>query len=360
MENSMQTVRDTLHTFLEESPDSGRRIILFGAGDTYLLYKKCIELEGIDFAFFLDNGKAGSELDGKRIISPSDYAQGDEAGEDDLILIVSNGLPARWEIKAQLDSLGLKSMFFDAYVFLRHKQEILDVYDMLSDDLSKRTYADMLLLRAGIRRAIPEELVCGRIYFSHPAFTPLSKSDVFVDLGAYVGDSMESYIWNVDGVFRKIYAFEPEEQNVQAMRCRAQRLKKEWALADGKIEIVHAGIGKSESVMYVGSVAPEGPSLGAKLYGEGGQQVPVHSVDSFFHERVTFIKADIEGFEYDMLLGAEQTIKACRPRMAISIYHGASDLYSIPLLIKAFCGDYKFAVRHHTYRLDDTVLYAYI
>lgn len=85
-------------------------------------------------------------------------------------------------------------------------------------------------------------------------------------------------------------------------------------------------------------------------------------MDEFFcdkQEKATYIKADIESFEYDMLCGAKETIQRYRPRLAICIYHSAADMYKIPLLIKEYCPDYKFSIRHHSTTLSETVLYAY-
>ncbi|MBQ6342965.1 MAG: FkbM family methyltransferase [Anaerolineaceae bacterium] len=78
-----------------------------------------------------------------------------------------------------------------------------------------------------------------------------------------------------------------------------------------------------------------------------------------FADKVTYIKADIESFEYKMLKGAEKTIKNNKPRLAICIYHNAVDMYSILLLIHRINPDYRFSVRHHSFTLSETVLYAY-
>lgn len=61
-----------------------------------------------------------------------------------------------------------------------------------------------------------------------------------------------------------------------------------------------------------------------------------------------------------MLLGAEKGIKKYKPKLAVCIYHNAVDFYFIPLLIHSFVPEYKFAVRHHSYELDETVLYVWI
>jgi len=74
------------------------------------------------------------------------------------------------------------------------------------------------------------------------------------------------------------------------------------------------------------------------------------SIDEFVKEenleRVDFIKMDIEGSEEKALLGAKETLRNFRTKLAISIYHKFSDFYKLPLLIKRLNLDYKIRVKN--------------
>ncbi|MCH5248872.1 MAG: FkbM family methyltransferase [Lachnospiraceae bacterium] len=74
---------------------------------------------------------------------------------------------------------------------------------------------------------------------------------------------------------------------------------------------------------------------------------------------IGFIKADVEGYELELLEGTKESIKRCRPLLAICIYHQSADLYKIPLLLKNLNRDYKIDIFHHYYNYNETVLYAY-
>lgn len=62
------------------------------------------------------------------------------------------------------------------------------------------------------------------------------------------------------------------------------------------------------------------------------------SLDSLFHEgslrEISFIKADVEGAERDLLLGAQDVIRRHRPRLSICTYHLPDDWRIIRNLIK--------------------------
>jgi len=53
---------------------------------------------------------------------------------------------------------------------------------------------------------------------------------------------------------------------------------------------------------------------------------------------------DVEGQEYDVILGAQETIKRFTPKVVIPLYHNTSDLFAIPLLMNEI-GKYKLHMR---------------
>lgn len=81
------------------------------------------------------------------------------------------------------------------------------------------------------------------------------------------------------------------------------------------------------------------------------------TVEKLGLQKVDFIKMDIEGAEPEALKGAERTIKAHRPKMAISLYHSIEDFESIPRIIDGFGLDYQFYLEHHTIYENETVLF---
>ena len=72
---------------------------------------------------------------------------------------------------------------------------------------------------------------------------------------------------------------------------------------------------------------------------------------------LTFLKMDIEGTELLALEGASQTISRCKPRMAICVYHNASDLWRIPQKVLSIFDGYDIYLRHYTEGVTETVMF---
>lgn len=234
-------------------------------------------------------------------------------------------------------------------------------FDMLNDDMSKETYVNIILARIG-KEKLNFDLVRPNQYFDIREFQFRSNSECFVDCGAYVGDTIEQYLNEKDGVFEKIYAFEPCHRNCEALRKRLERINAEWALDEDRITVIEAGIGEKDTRMNMRNENNGTPSLGASFDGgkADGNGIDIYSIDSYFKDKkVSFIKADIESFERSMIKGAVSVIKRDRPKLAICIYHNATDMCKIALLLKEINPEYHFSVRQHYVEACETVLYAY-
>lgn len=162
------------------------------------------------------------------------------------------------------------------------------------------------------------------------------------------------------GIFKKIISLEGDAINFKRLESNVEQLKEKYQLDSGRIELHNCAV--SDKIGTVNfSRYEENDGIGSKITDdqtEGDCQMVC--LDDYIKEPYTFLKADIESFEYRMLCGAKRGIQAYRPRMSICIYHSAIDLYSIPLLIRDILPEYHFAVRHHADDLTGIVLYTWI
>jgi FkbM family methyltransferase len=175
--------------------------------------------------------------------------------------------------------------------------------------------------------------------------------EVFVDCGAYIGDTIQSYIEHCGG-YGKIIAYEPSAENIKQCAKMAERYP--------NIFVRRGGVGSTAAQMaFNDSASSSGFSGRGGNSAQATDTVDVFSLDEDIKEPVTFIKMDIEGSETDAIYGATAHIRNESPKLAICLYHIVSDIWEIPRLTDAINPNYKFYVRHyHKTQNWETVLYA--
>lgn len=303
-----------------------------------------------------DKDKQGTVIEGLPCISPDELSE----YQNPFVLISTNKYYR--SVHQQLADMQIPHCSLDAYVVHKYFKEFERVYHAL-DDVSKEIYAGVLLCR--MTGDIPglEQYYCAEQYFCLPKFRWLQNRDgAFVDCGAFVGDTVESIIKYSMAIFQKIYAFEPTERAFTALQKRGAFLTDIWALAEGQIVYEQKAVGREHAFLTFRENTADLSTTSISTNSDAGESnVEVVALDEYFAgqkaQNVVFIKADIEGSEWDMLHGAAETIRRCKPLMAICLYHNIYDFFRIPLYLKELVPEYKFHIRHHSTRDEETVLY---
>lgn len=356
--------RDELEKVLcSDIPDiSNKQIWIWGAGNTAQLYQegfKRLEDESFIIEGYIDNdsSKAGKSFNGKKVISPEEL----KTSEDVCVLICTIRSEVIDEVSKQLDQIGVDWYLIDDVILKMHRTEVLKCYDLMSDEQSKNIYANIIMWRiTGKKTAV--EMEQSSQYFSIDCFSGERPDEVFVDCGAYIGDTIEEYIKQKNGIFNKIIAFEPDASNFEKLNSQVTAERKKWNLSEDKIIVHPYGVAQNSRKGKLEHYdANDG--LGSKIIEASSEEegdCNVISLDEFLTEPYSFLKADIESFEYQMLLGAKKGIQKYKPLLAICIYHNVVDMYSIPLLVNEMLSEYKMAIRHYTPDLSETILYAWV
>lgn len=76
----------------------------------------------------------------------------------------------------------------------------------------------------------------------------------------------------------------------------------------------------------------------------GGIEVKVTTLDKLFYEKgekITYKKMDLEGYDYDALLGAENLIRENKPKIAVTTYHKVQHAEQITAYLKSLVPEYK-------------------
>lgn len=339
-------------------------IVLFGSGTIGKLYLKHIKTINPSMeVVFCDNSpsKWGTSVEGSPVISFNELKT---HYRDSYIIITS--LDYYDEISLQLKENHLNSVLdtgvhyalwdsgnilglFENFVSLIQKNinQFQTVYSLLSDELSKQIFLDRInhCITASSKYLTP-------LKSEHPQYfdadiIKLSDEEIFIDGGAYIGDTVEEFMKQTNGKFNRIYAFEPEESKYKEFN--------QISKGHERIELLPYGLWSKREVLRFNSQN----NYASNIDESGNTEIPVISIDEVLNgDPVTFIKMDIEGAELEALKGASTTIRKYKPILAICIYHKPLDIVEIPMYIKELVPEYKIYIRHYGVNLYETVCYA--
>ena len=284
-------------------PNKRNNFIIFGAGELGGMYLDILERTGKNVVAFCDNYRGGNKGE-KKIMTV------ERAIKEKVPIVIPDGGYYK-EARRQLTECGLE-----------------EKYIMLEPDI--RSYTGIQYFDVWIPR----------------------ESEIFVDCGAYDGDTIEQFIKWTDSAYEKIYAFEPTENNYRKIKNKKIRdcelfNKATWS--------------SSQELKFVMWEFDTGNGVHNDVSEDRQDMIKIEgiSIDEALHgDKVTFIKMDVEGSELESLKGAKKTIRKYKPRLALAVYHRPEDIFDIPNYILSLNSEYKFKLRHYSSGIWETVLYA--
>lgn len=228
---------------------------------------------------------------------------------------------------------------------LGNDEDILSLYDeeLSKDIISKR----LAFYNTGDVSFIDSIPISPCAYFDDGQLN-ITDKEVYVDCGAFDGDSIKLFYDFTKGRYKKIIGLEPDTISFERL-CKAVK-------GCHDVQLICCATGKENTKMSFSSKGVLGSTFSDE---EGSELTDVRRLDDILSgENVTLIKMDIEGAELDTLMGAEQIIKNLRPELAVCIYHRIDDIITIPKLLHSLVPEYRFKVRQHSCSMLETVLYA--
>ena len=222
---------------------------------------------------------------------------------------------------------------------LKNKWDSIEkLYNRLEDYRSKYVLLSVLFFWITFSKEKIHNVkeMCFKSYFDMDLLH-CNGQEVMVDLGACQGDTIEEYIETYgEDCFKKIYTYEIVRENVKVLQKKFENNK--------NIVIRPVGVSKENGTMYINNNG----YIDAQFLGNtGDQEVEIVALDCDITEKITLLKADIEGAEKDAILGAQEHIRNDRPKLALSIYHSNADLVDIFELIEKIQPGYRFFLRYN-------------
>lgn len=338
-------------------------VFVYGTGTFASDLHRALSQKGIHVSAFLDHSDTRPEFcNGLSVVMPQ------TAQNSVVILGIHNRAADISRIVRNLKEIGVKkiispievfdlvdSVLGDRYWLVNRdfykscKLFIENAYQLFKDDVSRELYRDILEFRLTGNYEILPEPDFEKQYFSStvPAWSSPLR---FVDCGAYNGDTLLSFL--VAGMkIEAIVAFEPDNLNFSELT---------QLVSMRSLEIPSATLFPCGVYLSTTSLSFEmGQGEASVISGRGTQTVQCVALDDVIPTFApNLIKMDIEGAEYDALLGSRRIISQYLPGLAISIYHRPEHLWQIPLLVEDMAPQsYDFYLRSHARSTFDTVLY---
>lgn len=348
-----------------------QRLVLFGAGGLGRKTLAGLRHLGIQPLAFADNNSAlwDRTVDGVPVLSPAEAAR--RYGQSAAFVVTiwkARATERMAQREQQLRELGCRcvlsfGLLFWKYpdVFLPHyavdlphrvheqAEAIFSTCDLWSDEASRREYLAQLRWRLHLDFGVLPDPVGHTIYFPQD-LCPLVPGEVFVDCGAFDGDTIRSFLALPAPSFGKIFAFEPDPANFLGLQDNLRQCPQREAIV-----AFQAAVGERQGRVVFSAEGTESSALGAS-----GIEVDCVALDDVLKGDVapTYIKMDIEGAELDALGGARRVIAEHRPVLAICSYHRQDHLWKVPQLIRSIAPDYSFFLRPHLLEVWDLVCYA--
>ncbi len=215
--------------------------------------------------------------------------------------------------------------------------KIQKVYDSLADDYSRKVYANILNFKISGKIEYLSAVTSTKAEIYKKIVRP-GLNELYVDLGAYNGDTIKELLEYTYGKYAAVYALEPDKKNFRKLIRNIEGMNRIYAYnaaawcMDGELPFA-AKAGRQSAISA-----------------DSENVVRALTVDSILGKKAaTIIKMDVEGFEREAIWGAAQCIAHHSPKLMISLYHRNEDIFELPLLIKTLNPAYKLYIRHQLY-----------
>jgi FkbM family methyltransferase len=222
---------------------------------------------------------------------------------------------------------------------LEKAADIRRALPLFADDESRWQFVAHLRFRlhldyAALPPAMPDN------YFPPGLLPVLPPATIFVDGGAYDGDTIRAFLAHQGGRFKSVIAFEPDPRSYERLRNFVSSLGREDS---ERIKLFQAALGEKRARLRFDATG----NMSSSFNDTGATEVEVWPIDEVIEENgaPVYLKLDVEGAEWEALRGGARFISRARPIIALSAYHRPDDLWQLPLFLAAQNLRYRLYLR---------------
>lgn len=337
-------------------------IIMWGAGEVAeTIYSRFLKNDVMLEDIFVDDNYylPDTYFHGKNIISRSMFEKKYQTKKVDVIIGFMEyergeemrKLPYVGEIFqfVHIAEAPFKRMSFSYYE--ENIEKVKEVVELFQDDVSRKLFVAYFNARINDDSSYILDVKEGKgDYFVNDVYA-IGKQESFLDCGAFTGDTIQRFLAASLGQYKSIIAVELDSQNYQVLEeyVRKERLK--------NVNCINCGLWDKNGMVNVMRFA-EDPQMTKIAEDTDGLVMHTRTLDSIWKESgmpdISIMKINYEVAIVETLSGAINMIRACKPKIAVTVGLRDDSMLEIPLLIKKILHQYKIYLRYRG-ALSDTI-----
>jgi FkbM family methyltransferase len=374
LDESLESVMERERTTFDRlAGENCNELILYGTGK---LGRRTLlglrQLGILPLAFCDKNSMAwGVEIEGLKVISPEEAVETYGATATFVVTIwndrfghpfnevtndlniwgdakVVSFLPLYWKYPKQF--LPYFSLDLPSKIIANRENIIKSAY-LIADKESRIEFSKNIESRLNNSLHLLSSPIDKKTQFKNSFLKP-NPEEIFIDAGAYNGDTIIELLNSPRFQFKEIIAIEPDPNNFKELSNYINNL--EYELKE-RIHPLQFALGNQNGeISFTGTGTEQ-----AHISTTGDISIKCTRLDDLLKDKqATLIKMDIEGSEYEAILGAAEIIDKYQPVLAISSYHEITHLWNLALLINKLNDKYFYIYRPHSAGGWDYILYA--
>jgi FkbM family methyltransferase len=231
----------------------------------------------------------------------------------------------------------LSSVLFGKKIRNKAKKYISDIsvtdqyYKVILKNYNEILYFPISMPLSSLYQVIVESLDPKDWHFFEIPQTQIEKNDIVVDCGAAEG--LFSFL--VSPKCSKVYAIEPLPLFINALSQTFDQTS--------NVDIIPVALSNVAGAGYMNN-----NDISSSVKETGEIKISLQTIDNLFYEKgisVNYIKADLEGFEIQMLEGAKNTINKYHPKIAITTYHNKEHATEIETMLTEYTPSYNILTK---------------
>ena len=323
-------------------------IVVYGMGNGADKLITRLEKYGLCVSdFFASDGFVrGHCFHGKRVKSFSEIKQ----EYDDFIILLSfaSNRPDVIDLIKSIDDkyrLFIPDMpvageeeYFDREFYNANYLQIKSAYDRLCDTDSKNAFAAIVNYKLTGKM----EYLLGAYSEKEEVYSLINESrniSSIIDAGAYNGDTLKEATEFFPHL-SKAFAIEADVKNYKRLLRTVETL--------GKIDVtaINGAVWCEEGTTAFSTSGNRNSSVSSTTsYQHKTVEIPLITIDNTVSQEIDYIKYDVEGAEYEALIGSDEIIKKYRPVILVSVYHRSKDLFFLTNYLAKKYNGYDFYLR---------------